>query len=283
MGLRSGASHALAIEPGRDCDSQPSLQAVALTPGSLRITALGDCDPAVFPHRDRPGVFGISRLQCGTAVVTPEGPRWPWLDGRAQQPGPFVERPIRLGTERTVACRVVAWRVPAAVANRRRQTRIAEARRKDDRVPSKERRVWWEWTILVTNVAAEWLTPREIAVLSRARGQSERLCQRWKSLGLIAERSGSTVARRMVRLGSRLVAVLVQHWLLPTGVWDEPRSRLARAGEAIRRHGMMLAVAIGDPTQRAAEIARLGVILRVTAKQNVPVYRVSVGNSVCTS
>ena len=120
----------------------------------------------------------------------------------------------------------------------------------------------------MTNVAAERLTPREIAVLSRARWKIELLSKRWKSLGLIAELSGSTVARQMVRLGSRLLAVLVQHWLLLTGVWGEPRSSLATACEATGRHRMLLAVAVGDPTQLAAEITHLGVILSVTAKQN---------------
>jgi hypothetical protein len=266
--LRSGAINALAIEPGRDCDYKTPLQAVELMPGSLRITDLGYFDTEVFQHLDRQGVFWISRLQFGTAVFTPEGQLLQLLDWLAQQPGPFVDQPILLGTERKVACRVVAWRVPEEVANRRRQKLIAAARRKDGRMPSKERLVWCEWTILVTNVAAERLTPREIAVLYRARWQIELLFKRWKSLGLIAELSGSTVARQMVRLWSRLLAVLVQHWLLLTGVWGEPRSSLATACEAIRRHSMLLAVAVGDQTQLAAEIAHLGVILSVTAKQN---------------
>lgn len=110
--------------------------------------------------------------------------------------------------------------------------------------------------------------PRESAVWSRARGPIAFWFPRWESRGLSVERRGATVARPRVRLGSWLWAVLVQHWLLLTGVGGAPCSRLATTGEAIRRHRMWRAVAVGDQTQLAAESTPLGVIRRVTAKQN---------------
>lgn len=266
--LRSGAIDAVAIEPGRDCDDKTSLQSAALTAGSLRITDLGYFDTEVFQRLDQAGVFWLSRLQFGTGVFTPEGQRLELLDWLGEQPGPCVDRPIRMGTERQVACRIVAWRVPQEVADRRRQKLIAEACRKGGRVPSKERLAWCDWTILVTNVAAEKLTAKEIAVLYRARWQIELLFKRWKSLGLIAELSGSTVVRQMIRLWSRLLAVLMQHWLLLSSVWGNPRCSLAKACEAIRRNALMLAAAVGEPEKLAVAIEELGVILRATVRQN---------------
>jgi hypothetical protein len=266
--LSSGAIDAVAIEPGRDCDYKTSLQSAPMTPGSLRITDLGYFDTEVFQRFDQEGVFWLSRLQFGTSVFTRDGQRLRLLDWLDEQPGPFVDRLILMGTERKVACRIVAWRVPQEVANRRRQRLIAEARRKDGRVPSQERLAWCDWTILVTNVAADVLTAREIAVLYRARWQIELLLKRWKSLGLIADLSGSTVARQMIRLWSRLLAVLMQHWLVLSCVWGDPRCSLAKACEAIRRHALRLAVAIGDPARLAVIIEELGVILGATARQN---------------
>jgi hypothetical protein len=266
--LRSGALDAVAIEPGRDCDYKTSLQSDPLARGSLRIADLGYFDTEVFQRYGREGVFWVSRLQFGTSAFTPEGQRLRLLDWLREQPGPFVDRPILMGAERKVACRVVAWRVPQEVADRRRQKLIAEARRKGGRVPGKERLAWCDWTILVTNVAADVLTAKEVAVLYRARWQIELLFKRWKSLGLIAELSGSTVARQIVRLWSRLLAVLMQHWLLLCSVWGDPRCSLTKACEAIRRHAAMLAAAVNDPVRLAAAIGELGVILRETAKQN---------------
>ena len=80
----------------------------------------------------------------------------------------------------------------------------------------------------------------------RARWQIELMFKRWKSLGLIAELTGSTEARRMVRLWSRLLAVLVQHWLLLATVWgDHARAwpRPVRLSAATR---LLLAAAVHD-------------------------------------
>jgi len=266
--LRSGAIDALAIEAGRDCDSKTSLQETALTPGSLRITDLGYFDTEVFQRLGQQGVFWVSRLLFGTSVFDPRGQRLRLLDWLAGQPGPFVDRPILMGTERKVACRVVAWRVPEEVANRRRQKLIAETRRKDGRVPSRERLAWCDWTILVTNVPEDLLRATEVAILYRARWQIELLLKRWKSLGLIAELTGSTVERQMVRLWSRLLAVLVQHWVLLATAWGDPRRSLAKACESIRRHAVLLIAALGDQAQLASTLERLGHILQRTAKQN---------------
>jgi Transposase DDE domain len=266
--LKCGALKAIAIEPSRDCDYKTSLQSAPLTPGSLRITDLGYFDTKVFERFNQEGIFWLSRLQFGTNVFTPPGQRLALLAWLDEQPGPFVDRPILMGTERKVACRIVAWRVPREVADRRRQKLIAETRRKDGRVPGKERLAWCDWTILVTNVTAEVLTAEEVAVLYRARWQIELLFKRWKSLGLVAELSGSTVARQMIRVWSRLLAVLMQHWLLLSSVWGNPRCSLAKACEAIRRHALILGAAIGDPTRLAVAIKELGMILRVTASQN---------------
>jgi hypothetical protein len=266
--LRSGALDAIAVEPGRGCDYKTPLQSAPLAAGSLRIADLGYFDTEVFERFNRQGVFWLSRLQFGTTVFTPDGRRPPLLDWLGEQPGPFVDQPILMGAERRVACRLVAWRVPQEVANRRRQKLIAEARRKDGRVPSKERLAWCDWTILVTNVAPDMLTAKEGAVLYRARWQIELLFKRWKSLGLIAELSGSTVVRQMIRLWSRLLAVVMQHWLLLSSVWGNPRCSLAKAGEAIRRHALILAAAIGEPARLVVAIEGLGRILRATVSQN---------------
>jgi hypothetical protein len=266
--LRSGAIDAISIEPGRDCDYKSPLQSAPSPPGSLRIADLGYFDTEVLERLNRQGALWISRLQFGTAAFTPEGRRLPLLDWLARQPGPSVDRPILIGAERKVPCRVVAWRVPEEVANRRRQKLIAEARSKDGRVPSRERLAWCDWTILVTNVGDELLDPAEVAALYRARWQIELLFKRWKSLGLIAELAGSTEARQMVRLWSRLLATLVQHWLLLAGAWGDARCSLAKACEAIRRHIVLLVAPIGDATRLAAEIERLTVLLRSTARLN---------------
>jgi hypothetical protein len=266
--LRSGALNAVAIEPGRDCDYKTSLQSAPLTAGSLRIADLGYFDTAVFDRFNQEEVFWLSRLQFGTSVFSRDGVQIPLLGWLGEQAGPDVDQSIWLGTERQVACRLIAWRVPQEMANRRRQKLIAEARRKSGRVPTKERLAWCDWTILVTNVAPDVLTPEEIAVLYSVRWQIELMFKRWKSQGLVAELTGSTVARQMVCLWARLLAVLVEHWLVLAGTWGNPRCSLVKAGRAIRQHAKLLTAAIGDLATMTAALESLGVVLRATARQN---------------
>lgn len=265
--LRSGGLSAIAIEPGRNCDYKSSLQQAALPPGSLRIADLGYFDTEVFERFSRDGVFWLSRLQFGTKVFSRDGESLQLLEWLSQHES-LVDQPVLLGTERKVPCRILAWRVPEEVANRRRQKLIAEARRKDGRTPSAERLAWCDWMILVTNVPAEMLSLREAAVLYRSRWQIELLFKRWKSQGRVAELSGSTVERQMVRLWSRLLAVLVQHWLLLVSVWGDPRHSLMKAGQAIRKLATLLAASVASVETLTIAVEKLVRATRVTVRQN---------------
>lgn len=173
---RRGTLHAVAIEPGRDCDSKTSLQSAPLTAGSLGIADLGYFDTAVFDRFHHEEVFWLSRLPFGTSVFSRAGVLIPWLDWLGEQAGPSVAQSLGLGTERKVACRLIAGRVPHEVAHRRRPKLIAEARRKSGRGPTKERLAGCDGTILVTKVAPDVLTPEEIAVWYGVRWQIE-TCQ----------------------------------------------------------------------------------------------------------
>jgi hypothetical protein len=73
------------------------------------------------------------------------------LERLTRQPGPSVDAAIRLGGEQ-LPCRLIAWRLPAEQANRRRQKLRKETRSKYGSEPSAERLAWCDWTILVTNV-----------------------------------------------------------------------------------------------------------------------------------
>src|SRR5207248_1429868 len=100
--------------------------------------------------------------------------------------------------------------------------------------PSAERLAWCDWTILVTNVPVAKMRPEEAVVLYRARWQIELLFKRWKSQDLVALLRGSTVARQMVGVWSRLLAALVQHWLLVASAWGNPTKSFSKVCEAIR-------------------------------------------------
>lgn len=265
--LGGGTFQACSIEPGRACDYKTPLQSAPLPAGSLRITDLGYFDTERLEAFSQQGVFWLSRLQFGTRVFTEEGAPLSLLKWLNQQSGPVVDVPVRIGTQRKVACRLIACRVPEEVANRRRQKLIAEARRKRGRTPTQERLAWCDWTILVTNVPPERLSPQEALVLYRARWQIELVFKRWKSLGRVVDLTGSPT-RQMAQLWWRLLAVVLQQWLVLTGPWGDARLSLTKASQLIRRYAFLLAMTLKQPDQLHQVLHTLSRAIHKTARIN---------------
>jgi hypothetical protein len=252
LDLRSGALSHMEIEPGNSPDSATSRQKVERPAGSLRITDLGYFSIAVFSAMMAGGAHFLSRLQYGTRVLLRDSTMIDevlhWL---SQQREPFVDRPILLGATERLSCRLLAWRLPAEQANRRRQKLKKESQSKYGRQPSKARLAWCDWTILVTSVPPSLLSPQEAVVLYRARWQVELLFKRWKSHGKVAVLSGSTEVRQMVRVWARLTVAVVQHWLLVASAWGDVACSLSKVCEAVRKFAGRIAAAMdhGSPLE----------------------------------
>lgn len=268
LDLRSGALTQVEIEPGRSPDGATSRQHAERGKGSLRISDLGYFNVLVFAALTAAGAYFLSRLQFGTHVLLGEGNAVDLLPWLAKQRGPFVDRPILLGQEQRLACRLIAWRLPEEQANRRRRKLRQETKDKRGREPSAARLAWCDWTILVTNVPGTLLTPKEAAVLYRARWQVELLFKRWKSQGLVAELSGSTVVRQMVRVWSRLLAAVVQHWLTVGSAWGDPTTSLHKVYEAVRSFVGRLAAALDRGTDLERVLADMRQTFAKTCKRD---------------
>jgi hypothetical protein len=242
--LRSGALTHVEIEPGRSPDGATSRQHARRGKGSLRISDLGYFNVLVFAAMMAADEHFLSRLQYGTTVRLRNGESVDLLPWLSKQPGPFVDQPILLARDQRLACRLIAWRLPQEQAASRRRKLRQETMSKRGREPSAERLAWCDWTILVTSVPLDLLTPKEAVVLYRARWQVELLFKRWKSQGLVADLSGSTTVRQMVRVWARLLAAVVQHWLVIASVWGDPTKSLNKACEAVRAFAGRLAAAL---------------------------------------
>lgn len=232
--LRSGALTCIDLEQGRSPDGASSRQQARRGKGSLRISDLGYFNVAVFATMVTAGEHFLSRLQYGTHVLLTGGEAvdlLPWLE---KQRGPFIDQSILLGEAQRLGCRLIAWRLPEEQANLRRQKLRRDTKEKRGSEPCAGRLAWCDWTILVTSLPLEMLTPKEAVVLYRARWQVELLFKRWKSQGLTAELSGSTVTRQMVRVWSRMLAVLLQQWIIVGTIWGDPTKSLSKAYEAVR-------------------------------------------------
>ena len=249
------------VQDGRTSERSTALQTAPLPRGALRISDLGFFALGVFAAMSTQGVYWLSRLALGTAVYTSDGMRWDVLDLLALQGTPTVDLLLTLGVEQRLPARLLAVRVPAEVANQRRRRLRSEAARRG-RTPSAAQLAWCDWTILVTSVPQELLALREALVLLRARWQIELLFKLWKSHGHCDESRSGQPWRILCEVLAKLLAMVVQHWLLLTSAWSVPARSLVKAAQTVRQHALHLASTFACPTLRGHAI---GVVQRCIA------------------
>src|SRR5439155_18151597 len=120
-------------EPARQTDVHSELARRPLPAGALRLADRGYLDLALLADYDAAGVYWISRVKADT-LVEGAGRRAPlaaWLTAcRADR----VDQEVRVGADARLRCRLLACRVPAAVAQKRRQRLHRQAKKQGRKV-----------------------------------------------------------------------------------------------------------------------------------------------------
>jgi len=244
LDLCTGALSGPLLQDGRCHDRTSPLQQAPLPPGSLRLAGLGYFSLDVLENMARQNVFFLSRLQAQTLVFQQDGtgldlPKYL----KAQGPGP-VDLWVRIGNEHRLPVRLLAAPVPPEVAQERRRKLKLEARRRCQAV-SKKRLALAGWTILVTNAPLELLSLEEALALARARWQIELLFKLWKQHGQIDEWRTQKPWRILCEVYAKMLAMLIQHWLLLVSCWIYPDRSLVKGAQTVRGYALMLASAMG--------------------------------------
>jgi hypothetical protein len=233
------------LQAGRVPDQQALLAGERLPRGALRIGDLAYFDLGAMAAMDRDGVYWLSRYSPNTIIWTADGARWKSASALLKTQGRArVDVAIRRGAKGDLACRLLAERVPAEVAEKRRQRLRKAARDKGYRI-SEERLARADWTICVTTCPPGLLSVAEAMVLGRSRWQIELLFKRWKSHGRIDEWRSGNPQRILCEVYAKLLAMLVQHWLTLVGSWSRGDRSLWKAAGTIRRFAWQLAGALG--------------------------------------
>jgi hypothetical protein len=266
--LRGGALTHVQIEAGRSPDGATTRQQARRGKGSLRIADLGYFDLDVFADMTQADEYFLSRLQYTTAVLEPDGTPVDLTQWLPEHPGTFIDQPMLLGKGKRLPCRVIAWRLPEDQVARRRHKLRHEYKNTYGKEPSAQRLALCAWTILVTNVPKELLSPTEAVILYRARWQIELLFKRWKSLGLVALLQGSTTVRQMVKVWARLVAVVVQHWLTVATVWGDPTKSLTKVCRVIQTFAGRLVAALQGRADWKQVVEELRTTVAKTCRRN---------------
>ncbi len=273
--LRSGALAGPLVTDGRTNDAAAPPLGAPLPPGALRVADLGFFDLSAFKALAARGVYWLARLQFTTAVYDQDGQRGDVLALLAATGAAEVDLSVLLGVEHRLPARLLAVRVPPEVATERRRRlparllavrvppevaterrrRLRAGARRRGRTPRAASLAWCDWTIVVTNAPAALLSVREALVLLRARWQIELLFKLWKSHGHIDASRSAKPWRILCEVFAKLLAMVVQHWLLLVGCWTYPDRSLVKAAQTVRAFALALACALHAPPALEAALA----------------------------
>ncbi len=257
MDLTDGAVTDLAFQPGKQPDVAAGQEAAPLPAGSLRLKDLGFFDLDMAARDSRAGVHWVSRLPSGVTLREGDRPAESIAAFLQRQVEDAVDVGVRVGQERPLTCRLMAVRCPEAVRQKRLR-KLGQRARKKGRPVSTRQRELCGWTVLITDLAAGELTFDEAWVLYRARWQIELLFKLWKGRGGLARSRGRRGDRVLCEVLAKLVAMLVQHWLLLTaGPWLDGRAA-TRKVRRLRRLLTELVEALGERAALEAVLRRIG-------------------------
>jgi hypothetical protein len=265
--LTTGALAGPALAAGRTHDRAIALASAPLPPEALRLADLGFWKLDELRELSAAGSFWLSRLQAQVAVFDAAGQRWEAGTLLATQAGEVLDLPVTLGVQQRLPARLLAQRVPPAVAEERRRRLRAEAKRRGQTV-SQARLALADWLLFVTNVPPERLNVAEALVLARARWQIGVLFKLWKSHGRVDASRSAQPWRVLCELYATLIAMVLQHWTLLLGCWACPARSLAKAAQVVRTHARLLAVAVPSRRRLRAALATVRACLGVGCRLN---------------
>jgi Transposase DDE domain len=238
--LLQGTLQGPLLQDGRSHESKSLLQQIPLVKGALWIADMGYFALVRLAHLSQAGVYFLMPLKDG--VVT-------WLAGKrvdllsvlqARQQEGEQEYEIMLGAGKQVKCRLFVRAATQAQVKRRHAKQDEYARKHGTQVTQRQRE-WVKWTLLISNVPTHLLSLDQAFVLLRVRWQIELLWKLWKMQGQVDEWQTQNEARILCEVYAKLLAVLLQHWLILLTCWDDPHRSTIGISEIVRDQVVVLA------------------------------------------
>jgi hypothetical protein len=267
LDLLTGALTALDLVSGRTHDSSLPCQHTAQPPGSLRLADLGFYDLQRLAELDRSQVYFLSKLRPNARVRAPDLAGLDLATFVTHHAATGYDGWVQIGKDHPLRARLLVQPVPQEVADQRRR-RIRKEAREKGQTASAAALLLAAWTILITNAPRRLLTLAEALVLARVRWQIELIFKLWKSHGQIDQWRSERPERILCEVYAKLLAMVLQQWLLIVGCWAYADRSLTKAAQVIRDHAIELATAQARPERLDEVITTIQRVLKRTARMN---------------
>lgn len=254
--LTTGSLDAIRLVPGKNAERADELAWAPLPEGALLLEDLGFFNLERLRYYDSQKVCFLSRLPTQVRVWDEQGHKYTLAAFLRAQKATRVDAWVQVGNAAKLRCRLLAERVPEAVAHKRQQ-RLRRRASKKGRAVSAEGLELCRWDVLISNVPGERLSLREAQVLRRLRWQIELLFKVWKSEGRLDESQGHKPYRVLCEVLAKLLAMVVQHWASLVAAGNPLQYSQRRAARRVRRVALRLLRALGAVGQLRRVLERL--------------------------
>lgn len=200
-------------------DQKASVIDNALPAGSLHLADLGLFKLERFQRWDKHGVYWLTRYKAGVKLYDEHGQ--PLALASLLHGDQAIRLPVRVGGGRhQVQAQLLAAPLPPD-ALAKREARLKEQARLDQRPLSPQQREIAGWTIYLTNVPD--LSFEQAHILGRTRWQIENLFKLWKSHGHVLTSRAHHPLRQQCEGYAKLIGMILAHWMLLVAGWEHDR------------------------------------------------------------
>lgn len=240
--LRRGGLERIALDDGRTHDRKTALVDYPLPEAALWLADLG------YYGLDYLQTLGarvgwVMRYKQGTTLLDDEQQPFDLHAYLTQTEADVVDLGLYLGQTAQIPCRLVAQRLSTANAQDRHDYLRHWQSRKQLTV-SQERYDLAAWDLYVTNVSSEDLPTQAVLGVSHLRWQIELLFRLWKDEVRLDEWRSANPWLILCQLYAKLLAVLIQHWVLLMGQAHALSHSLIQAARVVRKSAWLFLAAL---------------------------------------
>jgi Transposase DDE domain len=265
--LKRGQLWGPSLTDGRASDRSSPFNEVDLPAGSLYVADLGYFNLERIVARRAAHSYTLTRPQSSTVFFTASGKRLPLKTVLPPRVGQIKEMPVLVGIKQRHPMRLLMMRVPEDIAQQRRERLRQEASRRQEPV-SLQALELAGWLLLLTDAPAKKLSIQEAIVLQRERWQIELLYKLWKQYGQIDEWRTAHSWRILCELYAKLIAILLQHWLIVLLAWQDEQRSLVKLAQVIRDGSLSLMEALAGYRSLHAAILAIARRMRAGCRMN---------------
>jgi hypothetical protein len=268
LDLAQGGMQGPWLQEGRAAERSGEAREAPLPQGCLYNVDAGYFTLAEMRAHGQAGCYWLRTANAGTPLIDERGQCWDLVSFLRAQTGEEVDVQVLLGKYERLPVRLIARRVSAEQAERRRKSanREKEVKAKGVQRPNvrkrrgagdkrkrtrkrkktgKARLQLLDWTILITSVPQELLSIDEALVLARCRWQIELLWKLWKQIGKVDTWRSAKPYRILTELYAKLSGCLITHWLTLLECWQAPNRSMVKARQVVQWMAPVLALGRG--------------------------------------